>query len=289
MESELFGHVGGAYTGARGDRPGAFAAARGGTLFLDEIGDAPLSVQLGLLRALESRRIKPVGSDREVDVDVRVIAATSRNLDDLVAADRFRVDLYHRIAQLAVRVPPLRDRPADVEWLAEALLHAAAPARTFTDRARTALLAHEWPGNVRELRNTIERAVALGGPEGALDAADLMLYSGSPTAPPPPVAGDAAIVFPKGVVALARRALDEGSMPKPDGMAPKKARSWQRAAFLYLRTEWAGDGAWPPELMRQFQRLFGQLWATTERGRGLLELMMALGLYPSDDGDRARR
>ncbi len=286
MESELFGHVDGAYTGARGDRPGAFLAAAGGTLFLDEIGDAPLSVQLGLLRALETRRVKPVGADREVQVDVRFVAATSRDLDELVAAERFRFDLYHRIAQVPVRVPPLRARPADVEWLAEDLLEALARGRRFSEGARAALAAHGWPGNVRELKNTIERAVALSGQSGPLEASELMLSpsrSASTRAPPP---RPSRLVFTDAVRALARRAIHQGGMPKSDEHAAKRARAEQRAAFLYLRLEQPLE-VWSHALARQFQRLFGPQWASSEGGRGISLLMITLGLNPADPRDRA--
>ncbi|MBK7578664.1 MAG: sigma 54-interacting transcriptional regulator [Myxococcales bacterium] len=216
---------------------------------------------------------------------MRVVAATSRDLDDLTRAERFRFDLYHRIAQLAVRVPPLRERPADVDWLAEDLLKAHAPGRQLTDGARAALAAHGWPGNVRELKNTIERAIALSGATGPLEAGDLMLRAGTSASKAPP-RNAARLSFSGAVRALARRALHEAAMPKSDDHSAKLARAEQRAAFLYLRLE-EPLAAWPQGLIRQFQRLFGPLWTTTEGGRGLAELMVTLGLNPVDTRDRA--
>jgi DNA-binding NtrC family response regulator len=166
VESELFGHVRGAFTGADRDRAGLFEAAGGGTLFLDEIGDLAPAAQAKLLRALETREITRVGANRAVAVDVRVIAATNRPLDELVAAGGFREDLLYRLQVLTLRMPPLRDRRDDILPLA---VHFAAGfgerhgrrVRDFDEDARRALLAHDWPGNVRELRNAIERAVVM--------------------------------------------------------------------------------------------------------------------------------
>ena len=167
MESELFGHVRGAFTGAREARRGLFHYANGGTLFLDEIGELPLPMQTRLLRVLEERRIRPVGSEAEVPVDVRVVAATNRDLRAEVAAGRFREDLFYRLEVVTVTIPPLRERRADIADLA---LHFNAQLSTRlglpplnlgpADLAR--LAAYAWPGNVRELRNLIERSLILG-------------------------------------------------------------------------------------------------------------------------------
>jgi transcriptional regulator with GAF, ATPase, and Fis domain len=159
VESELFGHVRGSFTGATGDRKGAFEAARGGTLFLDEIGDLPLSLQPKLLRALENREIKPVGSDRVVKTNVRIITATHKNLEQLVAENQFRADLYFRVHVIRLTLPPLRERMEDFEDLLY----------TFSKemRVRFSVLAietmkkHKWPGNIRELKNSVARAQAL--------------------------------------------------------------------------------------------------------------------------------
>ena len=186
IESELFGHVKGAYTGAQQNRDGLFYYARGGTLFLDEIAELPLTAQAKLLRVLEERRIRPVGSEQEIPVDVRVIAATNRDLKAEVAAQRFRQDLYFRLQVLEVVMPPLRERNEDLPLLLGHLitkLSAALGVPPLTPDARTLarLADYDWPGNVRELRNFVERSLILGwfdlGPEpevseGRLTAGD---------------------------------------------------------------------------------------------------------------------
>jgi two-component system nitrogen regulation response regulator GlnG len=160
IESELFGHVRGAFTGADRDHPGAFRSAHGGTLFIDEVGELPLELQPRLLRALESHQIKPVGEARSIDVDLRVIAATNRDLAAEVAAGRFRADLFYRLSVVHLAVPPLRDRETDIAVLADGFL-ADAGRGALTPATRALLAAYHWPGNVRQLRNVIERAVAL--------------------------------------------------------------------------------------------------------------------------------
>lgn len=166
LESELFGHTRGAFTGASRDRDGVFAAAASSTLFLDEIGDAPPEVQVKLLRVLQEKRYTPVGSTVERSADVRVIAATNRDLRAEVAAGRFREDLYFRLHVVPVRVPPLRERKEDVALLAEMFLERAA-ARHHLDvprlsrEALSVLLRHPWPGNVRELANVMEASLLL--------------------------------------------------------------------------------------------------------------------------------
>jgi transcriptional regulator with GAF, ATPase, and Fis domain len=166
LETELFGHVKGAYTGATNSRAGRFAAANGGTIFLDEIGDLPLSAQAKLLRVLESRVVSPVGSDAELPVDVRIVAATHRNLEEMVAAGTFRADLYFRLAVVPIHLPALRDRGDDLVCIAEACV-ARAAARLGRDvigldeTALAALRSYPFPGNIRELAHLIERAVLL--------------------------------------------------------------------------------------------------------------------------------
>jgi two-component system response regulator AtoC len=164
MESELFGHARGAFTDAKSARTGLFLQASGGTLFLDEIGEMPLSVQPKLLRVLQERTIRPVGGDHEVPVDVRIVAATNRDLDAAVEEARFRDDLYYRINVVRAEVPPLRARGGDILVLAQQAVTRFARAKEVTgiaEPAARALLAYDWPGNVRELFNAIERAVAL--------------------------------------------------------------------------------------------------------------------------------
>ncbi len=165
IASELFGHVKGAFTGAVGASEGAFRAAHGGTLFLDEVGELPLELQPALLRALEARQVKPVGGDQYLPVDVRVVAATNRSLEDEVEAGRFRKDLLFRLAVGRVKVPALRARSEDVPALAAHF--AAAFGAAVAPSALETLAARPWPGNVRELRNVVERSVMLAGGAGA--------------------------------------------------------------------------------------------------------------------------
>jgi DNA-binding NtrC family response regulator len=164
VESELFGHVRGAFTGADRDRVGAFEAADGGTVFLDEIGELPLEVQPKLLRALEQREIRRVGETRTRKVNVRVISATNRDLEREVNKGTFRGDLYFRIAVITVRVPPLRERTEDLPHLIRsflAQLDASSSESLFGPEVLAELATHEWPGNVRELRNYVERSIVL--------------------------------------------------------------------------------------------------------------------------------
>jgi DNA-binding NtrC family response regulator len=167
VETELFGHLKGAFTGAATAREGLFTSARGGTLFLDEIGDLPLPVQGKLLRVLEDRRVRPLGAEREVAVDVRLIFATNADLEAAVAAGRFRADLYYRMNIVQIHMPPLRDRGNDVQDLADLFMDKLSrqlgmPRVEITPEDRAALAGYAWPGNVRELRNMIERALILG-------------------------------------------------------------------------------------------------------------------------------
>jgi two-component system response regulator HydG len=166
LESELFGHVKGAFTGASGDRVGMFVRANGGTLFLDEIGDMPMALQAKLLRALQDRVVRAVGSDREVAFDARLICATHHDLESDIEEGRFRQDLYFRINVIHVEVPPLRSRGSDTLLLAQKFIDRMAVAagksvQGLSPGAAEKLLAYSWPGNVRELENAIERAVAV--------------------------------------------------------------------------------------------------------------------------------
>jgi two-component system response regulator HydG len=166
IESELFGYVKGAFTGAMQAKQGLLEAAHGGTLFLDEIGDMPVDLQAKLLRALQEREIKPVGSTERRRINVRIIAATNRDLDSAIRAGTFRQDLYFRLNVVQVKLPPLRDRKSDIPLLVTAFLEkfsdSQGPVRTISEDALRCLIAYDWPGNVRELENAIERAVALG-------------------------------------------------------------------------------------------------------------------------------
>lgn len=167
IESELFGHIKGAFSGAQQSREGLFYYARGGTLFLDEIAEMPPAAQAKLLRALEERRIRPVGSEQEIAVDVRVVAATNRDLKAEVAAQRFRQDLYYRLQVVEIVLPPLRERPDDLALLIEHFTAQLVPVLgvpPLVPDARTLakLADYDWPGNVRELRNLVERSLILG-------------------------------------------------------------------------------------------------------------------------------
>ena len=164
MESEFFGHTSGAFTGAKNSRAGLFQEAHGGTLLLDEIGEMPVALQAKLLRVLQDGRVRPVGSDREHQVDVRIIAATNRNLGQAVAEGDFREDLYYRLETFALQVPPLRERGDDLRQLANFFLARFAARRShrirgFSDAAMACLARYPFPGNVRELENAVERAV----------------------------------------------------------------------------------------------------------------------------------
>jgi two-component system, NtrC family, response regulator AtoC len=176
VESELFGYEKGAFSGAETQKIGFFEMADGGTLFLDEIGDLDPRVQVKLLRVLDGAPYYRLGGSKKVDVDVRLVAATNQNLEELVRAGRFRNDLYHRLAEFKIEVPSLRERPEDLLGIAEQILHQHHPDSHFSHDALTALLSYDWPGNVRELRNSIFRAIMLAknGP-AEITAADLKL------------------------------------------------------------------------------------------------------------------
>jgi transcriptional regulator with GAF, ATPase, and Fis domain len=163
FEAELYGHARGAFTGAERSRPGLLARAEGGTLFLDELGELPLARQAALLRALEVRRYRPVGSDEERPFDVRIVAATNRDLEQAAAAKTFRQDLLFRVNAITIHVPPLRAREGDVPLLARAFLERVGAPPALSEAALAALSGYEWPGNVRELEHVIQRLVALGG------------------------------------------------------------------------------------------------------------------------------
>ncbi|WP_048646433.1 sigma-54-dependent transcriptional regulator [Nitratireductor soli] len=167
IETELFGHLKGAFTGAESAREGLFMHAQNGTLFLDEIGELPLATQSKLLRVLEDRRIRPVGSEREIPVDLRFVFATNAELEKQVEAGRFRADLFFRINVMQIHLPPLKDRGGDVQELADLFMRKLSqqlgmPQVEIGAAARAALAAYDWPGNVRELRNLVERSLILG-------------------------------------------------------------------------------------------------------------------------------
>jgi len=176
MESEFFGHKKGSFTGADADKQGLFQAASGGTLFLDEIAELPAHMQVKLLRAIQEKRIRPVGENREVSVDIRILSATHKDLAALVAEGRFRQDLFYRINVIELHIPPLRERPMDIPVLVEYFLSRYSTEETdrLSDEALEALKAYPFPGNVRELENILERALTLSE-GGRIEKADLKL------------------------------------------------------------------------------------------------------------------
>ena len=186
IESELFGHTKGSFTGATADKPGLFQSANGGTLFLDEVAELPVQMQVKLLRAIQEKRIRPVGAPQEIPVDCRILSATHKNLAELVADGSFRQDLYYRINVIELKVPALRERAADIDLMVDHFLEilserAGMSRPVLSTRARVALRNYRFPGNVRELENILERAITLG--EGdIIDVDDLNLPSNDPAA-----------------------------------------------------------------------------------------------------------
>jgi transcriptional regulator with GAF, ATPase, and Fis domain len=180
IESELFGHVKGAFTSAVKDRAGKFEAANQGTIFLDEIGDMSLSAQAKVLRALQENTISRVGSDKDVKVDVRVLAATNKDLRKEIEAGRFREDLYHRLAVILIQVPSLNERRDDIPILISHFTQKIAEEqgtlpKVFLPKALDKLKEYDWTGNIRELRNVVERLIILGGQQ--ISEQDVMLYA----------------------------------------------------------------------------------------------------------------
>jgi len=180
IESELFGHVKGSFTGANKDRAGKFEAANGGTIFLDEIGDMSLSAQAKVLRALQENRIQRVGSDKDIKVNVRVVAATNKDLKKEIAEGRFREDLYHRLAVILIKVPALNDRRDDIPLLIEFFANKISkeqgtPKKEFSKDAIKLLQEYDWTGNIRELRNVVERLIILG--EKEVSKKDVSLFA----------------------------------------------------------------------------------------------------------------
>ena len=222
LESELFGYRKGAFTGADSDREGLFEAARGGSLFLDEIGEAGLAVQAKLLRVLEERKLNRVGDPRERDVDVRVVAATNRPLEQAIGGGIFRQDLYYRLLVFPVDVPPLRDRSEDIELLARHFLADLGRLKVQLDKTlRERLRDYPWPGNVRELRNLIERAHILAG-DGPVRPEHFLLEVG---------AGPAAVNVP-GMAAEADLNLDNNARRLISAAIERAGGNKSRAARL---------------------------------------------------------
>jgi two-component system response regulator AtoC len=247
LEAELFGYEKGAFTGADSKgKAGLFEVADGGTIFLDEIGEMPLQLQTKLLRALQERRFRRVGGLQDVEIDVRVVAATNRDLRREVAAGRFRQDLYFRLRVVPVQVPPLRDRPEDVTALADHLLarlgsELGRRGLRFSDTARRAMVAYAWPGNVRELANAVERAVISADGE-EITADDLCMDE---TLPSPP-ADAAAVAEPMPASAAAASAAPAAaaapSLPPGTLLIPPGERNLARVEALLVRAALAETG-----------------------------------------------
>jgi DNA-binding NtrC family response regulator len=225
LESELFGHGKGAFTGAQNERRGRFEAAHGGTLFLDEVGDMPLPMQAKLLRVLQERQVTPLGSNRPIDVDVRVVAATHRDLPAMVAAGTFRQDLLYRLNVIPLHMPPLRERIADILPLAEHFLAAPdAPRKHLSADAQRLLATFAWPGNVRELANAIERACALA-PGALLTREDFaFLFDTAATVASDTIPAHLAELPLNDALAQLERALIERALSSSDGNRAEAAR-----------------------------------------------------------------
>ena len=235
VESELFGHEKGSFTGATNKREGRFELAHGGTIFLDEISEMSLPLQSKLLRVLQEREFERVGGNRTINVDVRVVAATNRKLEQSVEKNEFRQDLYFRLNVVPVHVPPLRDREGDIQLLSEAFTQRfirshGVPVKGLTPEAVIALSKHDWPGNIRELQNVIERAVILCGEDGYIHPEQLGL-----TAPPQAGAGDA----PTGPIEEATAPSTASTAATND--APVKLAELEKQHILATLTQCEGN------------------------------------------------
>ena len=239
IESELFGHEKGSFTGADRQRVGAFEQAHGGTIFLDEIGELPVDLQPKLLRALERREVKRLGAAKHFEVDVRVVAATHRNLPEMIKDNKFREDLYYRLAEVVVKLPPLRERPQDVPVIAQRIVADAARdgalVRGMSPESIDYLANREWPGNVRELRNVLRRALAMAQSD-MLRPVDFAVLGHDRSTP-----------LPMGGAQRIGSAADDRPLPEvSEGLPIKEARErWvapmEREYLVRLLTRCEGD------------------------------------------------
>lgn len=233
LESELFGHRRGAFSGATSERQGYFREADGGTLLLDEIGDMPLAMQAKLLRVLQEGAVTPLGSSQPVSVDVRVLAATHRRVDHLIAEGRFRSDLFYRLNVLPIELGALRDRPEDIPLLAERFLRDGhLPGKQLTEAALASLQAYHWPGNVRELRNMMDRCRVLVAGR-VIDAADLANMFSSPA--PVSADEDAPSDLPDAVARLERSMIADALAKSGGNRAEAARRLGIRRQLLYRK------------------------------------------------------
>lgn len=289
IESHLFGHVRGAFTGAVAPRKGKFLEADGGTLLLDEVGDSSLKFQLALLRALETRRITPVGGDKEIPVNVRVLSATSRDMPQLLAENKFREDLYYRLVGSVLTLPPLRERREDLAELAEALLARLPRPAVLHSSTLTVLRDYSWPGNVRELFKVLSAAGNKVAAQHAALSEDTFLKDTRPVTLLPehislqkddagwhPVP-EPAYFFGVELKKVAAQIWSERALPPLNDLSTYRRRALLRAALLYLDTESPRDG-WDPALQGAWKRLFGSVWATTEGGRSLREVVALIAV-----------
>ncbi len=274
IDSELFGHVKGTFTGATSDRLGLFREANGGTLFLDEIGDASAQTQTSLLRVLETRSVRPVGTDRERPIDVRLLAATSRDLDAAQEAGTFRKDLYHRLLGIAVVIPPLRERLEDLPDLALSLIadlctELDVPTPRLSHAALDALLACPWPGNVRELRTTLQAALVRARGADVLTAEHLsapsrgrLIRRSQGTQPEAEGDAKALIPFPRSIIQLANESIRQQALCRSGDTSRRVARATARAVALYLRLHEPGELT--GTLGRDAKRLFQPDWVQSD-------------------------
>lgn len=274
VESELFGYEKGAFSGADTQKQGLFELANTGTLFLDEIGDLDAKIQVKLLRVLDGVPYYRLGGSKKVSVDVRIVAATNQNLEELVRAGRFRSDLYHRIAQFKVEIPPLRERPEDLVGIAETLLHQQYPGSVLTGDAVAKLLSYDWPGNVRELRSCILRAmVSAENPNVELAACDIKLPHAS-------LASDGKTRLNHDLEQVERQMVLK-ALERCNGHQGKAAqalgisrRTLLRKLKTYRTRQSAADGASSPRSQQRYHRAQINAQAQMDHGGEHLEITL---------------
>jgi DNA-binding NtrC family response regulator len=261
VESELFGHEKGAFTGAVARREGKFEGADGGTLFLDEIGDMGLETQAKLLRVLQEKQFERIGGNQALKVDVRIIAATNQDLEAMVKSGRFREDLYYRIKVVEIRIPPLRERPEDIPFLVQQFLKEAGerfstPLKQLSPEAMRAAVEHPWKGNVRALRHDLEQAVILS-PGTEISYADLFGASGEADgASPPPSAGTSTVIAPLATAANVAEALEGGLTFRE--AKEKFVGDWEREFFVLALLATGGNISRAAELTGMYRQSFQQ-------------------------------
>ncbi|MFN0107508.1 MAG: sigma-54 interaction domain-containing protein [Blastocatellia bacterium] len=250
VESELFGHVKGAFTGALDKRTGRFELADGGTLFLDEVGELPLETQVKLLRVLQEGEFEPVGSSRTIKVDVRIIAATNRNLEDEVKAGRFRADLFYRLNVLPLHNPPLRERRSDIPQLAMLFLSRFSrrfgrPVESITQETIDLMMNYHWPGNIRELQNLIERGVVLSnGSALTIDRSFLPMAQTGQAQQPEPTSSDGQSPAIASITSQPTNESSAAPLPSPQPASPASLEELQRQHILnaLAQTNWVIEG-----------------------------------------------